>query len=140
MNWLFRILHLLFGGTFVYAGVLKAMDPGLFLLDIRSFDILPDPFAAFLAMGLPWLEIFAGLAVITSILRPGGLLVLNGLLLTFLGAILLSWYRGIDIRCGCFGSPDATSNYIELLVRDGILLLLGTILMIRSSRANQAKS
>ena len=140
MNWLFRILHLLFGGTFVYAGVLKAMDPGLFLLDIRSFDILPDPYAAFLAMGLPWLEILAGLAVVTSILRPGGLLVLNGLLLTFLGAILLSWYRGIDIRCGCFGSPDATSNYIELLIRDGILLLLGTILMIRSSRANKAKS
>lgn len=140
MNWLFRILHLLFGGTFVYAGVLKAMDPGLFLLDIRSFDILPDPYAAFLAMGLPWLEILAGLAVVTSILRPGGLLVLNGLLLSFLGAILLSWYRGIDIRCGCFGSPDATSNYIELLIRDGILLLLGTILMIRSSRANKAKS
>lgn len=140
MNWLFRILHLLFGGTFVYAGVLKAMDPGLFLLDIRSFDILPDPYAAFLAMGLPWLEILAGLAVVTSILRPGGLLVLNGLLLSFLGAILLSWYRGIDIRCGCFGSPDVTSNYIELLIRDGILLLLDTILMIRSSRANKAKS
>ena len=113
--WLLRFLHLLFGGVFVYAGVLKALDPGLFLLDVRSFDLLPDPCAAWLAMGLPWLEILAGLAVITSFFRPGGLLILNGLLL----------------RCGCFGSSDAVSNYVELIVRDLALLALGLFLMLR---------
>ena len=66
-------LHLLFGGVLVYAGAVKAWDPAAFLLDIRSFELLPDPWAAWLAMSLPWLEIFAGLAVIISCLGLFGL-------------------------------------------------------------------
>ena len=126
-----KLLHLVFGGVFVYAGVLKAWNPQTFLDDVRSFDLLGDPWAAWLAMGLPWLEIFAGLAVITGVLRRGGLLVLNGALVGFLGAIALSWYRGIDIRCGCFGSAEASSNYLELIVRDVLLLALGLWLFLR---------
>jgi len=124
--WRSRILHLVFGGVFLYAGLVKARSPMVFLDDIRSFDMLPDPYAALVAMFLPWLEIFAGLAVISGVFRRGGLLLLNASLLVFLAAILISWYRGIDIRCGCFGgSGDATSNYIELIVRDFFLLALG---------------
>jgi putative oxidoreductase len=119
------ILHLLFGGVFVYAGAIKAWDPAAFLLDIRSFELLPDPWAAWLAMGLPWLEIFAGLAVMSGLLRSGGLLLLNGCLLVFLVAILSAWARGLDIRCGCFGNGDSQSEYVELLVRDLVLLALG---------------
>lgn len=126
MIWLNRILHLVFGGVFVYAGRAKAKEPIAFLDDIRSFEMLPDPYAAMLAMFLPWLEIFAGLAVISWVFRRGGLLLLNVSLLIFLGAIGIAWYRGIDIRCGCFGSSGgATSNYIELIIRDLVLLALG---------------
>lgn len=117
-------LHLLFGGVFVYAGAVKAWDPAAFLLDIRSFELLPDPWAAWLAMSLPWLEIFAGLAVMTGLLRAGGLLLLNACLLGFLAAILIAWARGLDIRCGCFGS-GGSSEYAELVVRDLALLGLG---------------
>lgn len=130
MTWLSRILHLIFGGVFVYAGALKALDPIRFLADVRSFELLPDPFAACVAMFLPWLEIFCGLAVITGCLRKGGLALLNLSLVAFLIAILVSWYRGIDIRCGCFGDKgDASSNYVELIVRDVVLLALGIALM-----------
>lgn len=129
------LLHLIFGGIFIYAGALKAQDPAAFVMDVRSFDLLLDPYAAWAAMGLPWLEIFAGLAVVTGVLRKGGLLVLNVSLLVFLAAIGISWYRGIDIQCGCFGSSDATSNYVELMVRDLVLLALGGYLMMRRKRA-----
>ena len=128
------ILHLLFGGVFVYAGALKAADPGIFVMDVRSFDLLPDPYAAWLAMFLPWLEIFSGLAVISGLFRKGGLLVLNASLVAFLIAIGLSWYRGIDIQCGCFGSSDASGNHLELIVRDVLLLALGLYLQGRGSR------
>lgn len=124
-------LHLLFGGVFVYAGYQKALDPALFVMDVRSFNVLPDPYAAWVAMGLPWLEILAGLAVITGIFRRGGLLVLNASLLVFLIAIGQAWYRGIDIQCGCFGSDHATGNYVELIVRDLVLLVLGGYLVLR---------
>jgi putative oxidoreductase len=135
MLWLLRLLHLTFGGVFVYAGVLKVLDPARFLMDVRSFELVPDPYAAWLAMFLPWLEIFCGLAVISGCLRKGGLMILNGALIVFLFAILLSWYRGIDIRCGCFGdSGDASSNYVELIVRDVALMAIGiTAMFLRPS-------
>jgi putative oxidoreductase len=120
------ILHLVFGGVFVWAGAMKVWNPMVFLDDVRSFALLPDPYAAMLALFLPWLEIYAGLAVMTGALRKGGLLVLNGSLLVFLAAIVIAWVRGTDIRCGCFGGDgDASSNYLELLVRDLALLALG---------------
>ena len=122
------LLHFFFGGVFVYAGILKVMDPLSFLDDIRSFDLLGDPWAAWLAMGLPWLEILAGLAVMSGVLRSGGLLILDGSLVIFLAAISLSWWSGIDIRCGCFGHADATSNYYDLILRDLLLLIAGVVL------------
>lgn len=122
------LLHFFFGGVFVYAGLLKVADPMSFLDDIRSFDLLGDPWAAWLAMGLPWLEILAGLAVMSGFLRPGGMLILNGSLVVFLIAICLAWWRGIDIRCGCFGHSDATSSYRDLILRDVLLLLAGIVL------------
>ena len=125
MKWLRLFLHLLFGGVFVYAGALKAWDPAAFVMDVRSFELLRDPLAAWLAMGLPWLEIFAGLAVMSGPLRAGGLLILNVTLVGFLIAILSAWARGLDIQCGCFGGGAGTTDYVELLVRDVVLLALG---------------
>ena len=126
-----RVLAVLFGGTFIYAGVVKASDPGLFLIDIRSYDmpIMHDPHAAWLAISLPWLEIFAGLAVVTGVFRSSGLLILNGLLIVFFFAIGSAWHRGINIKCGCFGQtgPDVIANYTWLFTRDGILLALGLV-------------
>lgn len=120
-----RLLCLVFGSVFVYAGLLKARNPMTFLDDVRSFQLLLDPLAAWLALGLPWLEIFAGLAVITGVLRAGGLLTLNLLLVLFLAAILISWTRGLDLSCGCFGGDTAASDYPTLIIRDLALLALG---------------
>lgn len=138
------LLHFLFGGVFVYAGLLKVMDPIAFLDDIRSFDLLGDPWAAWLAMGLPWLEILAGLAVMSGMGRAGGMLILNGSLVVFLVAIGLSWHRGIDIRCGCFGHSDATSNYRDLILRDlilrDLLLLAAGFVLIWTGRQRRPAS
>lgn len=128
--WILRVLAVLFGGTFIYAGVVKASDPGLFLIDIRSYDmpIMHDPHAAWLAISLPWLEIFAGLAVVAGVFRSSGLLILNVLLVVFFFAIGSAWHRGINIKCGCFGGGgDAAANYTWLFTRDGLLLALGLV-------------
>ncbi len=139
-RWLHRIFALLFGGLFVYAGVQKLRDPMLFLSDVRSFDILPDPYAAFLALGLPWLEVFAGLAVISGVMRNGGLLLLNGALVVFCFALGSAWHRGINIQCGCFGGSAVNSNYIELFIRDGLLLALGLALLVVEWRCRNKSS
>ena len=129
-TWLRGVLNLAFGAVFIYAGVVKAWNPALFLADIRSFQMLPDPYAAWLALFLPWLEILAGIAVVTGLLRQGALLLLNLALLVFFVAIAWAWYRGIDIQCGCFGGgKDAAANYTWLFIRDTLLLAAGLVLL-----------
>ena len=141
MNLLRRLLALVFGGVFVYAGALKLRDPGLFLIDIRSFDMLPDPYAAWLALVLPWIEILSGLAVITGVFRKGGLLLLNLALVAFFIAIGIAKSRGLSIQCGCFGGQESGSSYVELFVRDGVLLSMGLILLwLNRSKPNPASS
>ena len=137
MQWLKRLLCLLFGGIFGYSGIMKLGDPGLFLVDIRGFDMLPDPFAAWLALLLPWIEIICGLAVISGLFRSGGLLVLNLSLVMFFGAIAYAQFRGLDIKCGCFGASQGVSNYLELYIRDGVLLLVGAALLLTVNKKSE---
>ena len=128
MNVLNLLLRLAFGGLFVYAGGVKLLDPlGLvsFTDDIRAFHILPDPWVGWLAMTLPWFEIFCGIAVIVGPLRQGGLVLLNLCLLVFLGALISAWVRGLDVSCGCFGHADAHASLLEMILRDLGLLVVG---------------
>lgn len=139
--WVHRVLAFAFGGVFIYAGVLKAWNPTLFLADVRSFQLLPDPLAAWLALALPWMEILAGAAVITGLARQGGLLLLNLALVAFFIAIASAWWRGIDIQCGCFGGgKDAAANYTWLFIRDLLLLAAGLALMWLENRRLSSRS
>ncbi len=124
------ILRVLLGALFVYTGTLKAMDPISFLDSIRTFHILPDPYAAWLAMGLPWLEILAGVALVMGILLEGGLALITGMLAVFLWALIYSWQRGLDIDCGCFGKEDADAGYWDKILRDIALLMVAMGLII----------
>jgi putative oxidoreductase len=124
-RWLLEFLAWAFGGIFIYSGWLKVQDPAKFLVSVRSFHILPDPFAAWLALGLPWLEILAGLAVFTGWLRRGGLLLLNASLVVFAIALLTALARDLDIECGCFGAGHGTTSIRDALSRDAVLLLAG---------------
>jgi len=123
--WLREVLAWVFGLVFIWSGWTKAQEPAQFLASVRSFHILPDPFAAWLALALPWLEIFAGLAVITGWLRQGGLLLLNVSLVVFAIALTSAWVRGLDIECGCFGSGKGTTTIADALLRDAALLVAG---------------
>lgn len=129
LHWM---LCFIFGAVFIFAGAVKVWEPQLFLVAIRGFRILPDPFAAWVALGLPWLEIFCGLAVMSGFLRRGGLLLLNLCLVVFLAAIIFARSRGLDVECGCFGSALKTSMAVELVI-DLVLLAIGASLMRRQS-------
>jgi putative oxidoreductase len=56
-------------------------------------------------------------------------MILNASMVIFLIAITIAWWRGIDIRCGCFGHTDATTSYRDLIVRDLLLLATGIALV-----------
>jgi putative oxidoreductase len=109
-------------GVFLWAGVVKAWDPQAFLFDVRSFQLVPDPWAAILAMGLPWLEIVCALAILLGPARRGALVILSGCLGVFIAALAWSWHRGLNVTCGCFGHGTDALSYPRMLTVRAVFL------------------
>jgi putative oxidoreductase len=108
-----RILGLILGGIFIYAGALKVLDPVQFGLDIDNYKMLPWFVSVRLAFYLPWLEILCGLALIFRFLYCGGLSILAVLVLVFIGVTVAAKARGLDITCGCFGHASQHWSFAQ---------------------------
>ena len=121
-NVLWRIVALIIGGIFIYAGVIKALDPVAFANDIDNYKILPWPLVVRLAFYLPWLELLCGLALILRFFYRGGLFILTGLTFVFIAASVIAKVRGLDITCGCFGHASKNWNFSGHLALDLAIL------------------
>jgi hypothetical protein len=130
-----RIVDVVVGGIFVYAGLLKVVDPVQFGLDIDNYKMLPWFLSVRLAFFLPWLEMLCGLALIFHFLYRGGLLVLTALIVVFIGATVVAKTRGLDITCGCFGHASQHWSFAQHLATDlGIFFALAVLLGIELIR------
>jgi uncharacterized membrane protein YphA (DoxX/SURF4 family) len=131
ISWLASpLLSLLFrwclGVIFVYAGLVKIVDPPGFAHALYNYHILPAWMINPLAICLPWIEVLAGASLLVGIMISGGALVVSGMLAVFAVAIVASLIRGLGVACGCF-STSATAEPITWLaiVRDLLLLGMG---------------
>jgi putative oxidoreductase len=122
---IWRIVDLIIGGLFIYAGVLKALDPVQFAHDIDHYKILPWTVGVGLAFYLPWLEILSGLALIFRLFYRGALSILTVLVVVFLAATIAAKARGLDITCGCFGHASQNWSFPAHLALD--LAILGAL-------------
>jgi uncharacterized membrane protein YphA (DoxX/SURF4 family) len=137
----FPLLGRLFlGGLLIYAGFTKLFIPGmnphppigvalaLFATQIDSFQLLPPWAVTRLAHTLPFVEIALGiLLVIGWQLRIWASLA-SVLLLGFLGVVIRSYARGLQINCGCFGPGEALT--IKTVLRDGALVAVSLLLTV----------
>lgn len=148
-NIAWRIIDILVGGIFIFAGLSKVVDlehfhvgdikhfqladPAVFAGDIDNYKILPWTFCVGLAFYLPWLEIFCGLALIFRLLYHGALSILITLVGVFVVATGGAKMRGLDITCGCFGHASKNWSFSTHLALD-LLLLASVILLMRVAR------
>jgi len=123
-----RLVGIVIGGLFVYAGVVKIIEPIEFARDIDNYKMFPWQFNVWLALYLPWLEIFCGLALITRVLYRGSVFILTGLMLLFIIASIVAKARGLDVSCGCFGHASKYLNFSWHMVLD-IALLIGLVVL-----------
>ena len=123
-----QVIAILIGALFIYAGAVKIIDPVEFARDIDNYKMLPWRVAVWLALYLPWLEIFCGLALITRILYRGSVFIVTGLISLFIIASIVAKARGLDVSCGCFGHASQHLNFSWHLVLD--FLLLGGLLFL----------
>ena len=139
-NLFWRVLAVLLGGLFVYAGAIKIVDPMHFAIDIDNYKMLPWAVSVRLAFYLPWLEILCGVAVIFRLLYRGGLSILTALIAIFTIASIIAKGRGLDISCGCFGEASKYLSFSWHLALDLVLLALLFLLLLNSrylARAEQ---
>src|SRR6202790_794549 len=119
---IWRVLDFIVGALFIYAGVLKVLDPTQFAVDIDNYKTVPWFIGVRLAFYLPWLEILCGLALITRRLYRGGLSILTALTSIFILATIVAKARGLDITCGCFGHASKYLNFAGHLALDFAIL------------------
>lgn len=125
--------------VFVYAGVVKALDPAAFGLAIDHYRLLPHPLAAIVAVYLPWVEIMGGASLFWPRVRLGALLLLLGLCLVFCAAVASALARGLDISCGCFGNGWESRPSLGLsLLRSMFLALIAWWLWWRATAVQGA--
>jgi uncharacterized membrane protein YphA (DoxX/SURF4 family) len=94
--------------VFLISGLAKIGDQGAFALQLHNFRMMPIWSENLMAMTLPWIELVAGLCLVSSIRPRAGAAVATLLSVVFLIAVGVAMARGLDIECGCFGTADAT--------------------------------
>ncbi|MCG8600112.1 MAG: DoxX family membrane protein [Verrucomicrobiales bacterium] len=129
-NAVWTIVALVIGALFIWSGIAKLKDPISFADSVRNFRIVGDPVAPAVALFLPFVEIFAGVALMSIRFAKGGAFVITGLMVVFTLLIGISWFRGLDITCGCFGDNDIV-NYPVKMTQNVFLLVVGFALWLK---------
>ena len=130
--------RLVVGGVFIWAGLSKIFDPLGFAQNIANYRIFSQSVSLFLALILPWIEVICGLLLVMGIFRETASFILSGSLVVFLGLIIVTLIRGLDIDCGCFGSLSRSVDY-KLLLMDCVLLFFSLNIFLSQYSAKKRK-
>jgi uncharacterized membrane protein YphA (DoxX/SURF4 family) len=122
--------------VFLYTGVTKLLDLSAFEQSIRDYGILLPGTEMAAAWCLVVLEIVAALGVLFGI--RGGLMLMVGLLVLFVGALSYGLWLGLDIDCGCLGFGVSHGLGTALFI-DVCLLICCTLLHSCNTKAIVSK-
>jgi uncharacterized membrane protein YphA (DoxX/SURF4 family) len=121
-------LRLILGAVFIYAAYTKLRQSWLlFALSIDSYQLLPEWAVLAVARTLPWFELALGVLLIAGVALRVLSVAATAILGLFFGVMLMSYFRGASIDCGCFGVGEALS--VKTLARDGLLLMAALTLV-----------
>ncbi len=128
------LARLVLGGLFIYASLDKIAQPLQFAKVVESYKILPLSLVTLPALILPWVELFAGISLVSGIAVRSAAMVLSALLVFFIFALGINALRGITtISCGCFSNSIGDSeNIYVLIVRDLLILVPGLVIVLFS--------
>lgn len=129
-------------GLYDFAGPAAALGlPPMALQDIEKFAGsvngfklgLPEPAVLAVAYVVPYMELFAGLALVLGWCARAAGLVVALLMAVFIAGIASLMWRGLDLDCTCFGAikmfctgPMGACH----LVRNGVFALAGLTIWI----------
>jgi uncharacterized membrane protein YphA (DoxX/SURF4 family) len=142
MTTLFRIFHWLcrfvLAGIFIYSGCIKLEAPLQFAAAIAGYKLVPDSMISPLADYLPWLEIALGALLLIGWRIRYVAIGASVLLLGFIAILTITYMRGIDAECGCFGFGDRIS--LRTIARDALILLPALFLVFETRLRRTTKT
>jgi len=126
LAWISRIV---LAAIFVYSGYTKIQAELQFAGAIAGYKLLPDSMILPVATWLPWLEVALGLLLLSSWKTRWVAGFASGLLAFFIVVLTVTWLRGIEANCGCFGIGEKISPLT--IGRDGLFLIPALFLTFR---------
>jgi putative oxidoreductase len=132
-------VRILLGAIFIYAALLKIVDPVAFAGSVAAYKILPY-FASYLtAAVLPFVELTCGLLLVCGYRVRGGALIIGAMNLVFMIALSTAILRGLDIDCGCFKQGGAKTTPWTALLRDAVFLAMTVfVLKVEARKSNDS--
>jgi putative oxidoreductase len=127
-SWVILLIRWIVGGAFIFAGVLKIVDPAQFSTSIANYRVLPHELNNLVAITLPWVEVIAGLALVGGLWPRSAAFVITGMTAMFAVLIVSALVRGLNITCGCFGTVGGTNVGLQNLAIDSTLLVMAGFL------------
>lgn len=131
-SWVEFIIRWCLGLIFIYASFHKIADPAGFAKIIYGYSLFPGEIINLLAIVLPFIELVAGIALVSGFWPRSAAIIINGMLAAFMIAIAINLIRGHEFDCGCF-SPGSNGQLLtgeQLLVRDIVWFSLGLFIIV----------
>lgn len=121
-------IRLVIGGVFIYAGFNKLIDPKAFARAISQYDLVPEILLPVVAIGLPALELLAGIGLIFNI--RGSLTLILSLLVIFSSVLGFGIFNNLDIDCGCFTPEEIVGqNSLKLAFYRDLMMIAASLYM-----------
>jgi uncharacterized membrane protein YphA (DoxX/SURF4 family) len=128
-QWLLVACRWFCGGVFLYASMDKLGEAARFTLAIREYHILPMALEPLAGAVVPWLEFFAGAALLMGLRWRGAALVYCGMMLTYSLALGWNMAMGVEMNCGCFSLDSVEKATWWTVGRDIALLIPGLVVL-----------
>ncbi len=121
------IARFVVGGVFLYAGIIKVQAQLQFAATIESYRLVPTMLIPWVISVLPWVEIVVGALLLVGWKSRWFGAVAALLLVTFILVMGITYARGIEADCGCFGPGERIS--LVTLVREVLFLIPAAFLV-----------
>ena len=115
-------------GFFLYAayGKIGPINARQFAVQISNYKILDEAFVNIPAIILPFVEVFAAIALLFPKSRIAGAVIIGGLLLFFIVAVYYAAiHLGLSIDCGCTGKGGSKAGWNVIGRNVGLLISTG---------------
>jgi uncharacterized membrane protein YphA (DoxX/SURF4 family) len=125
-----RLVRIGLGLVFLYAGVIKIIDPVAFAGSLAAYKIMPYALNYLVAAVLPWIEAVCGLLLVIGYRVRAASFIVIAMNMVFIVALGSTIVRGLDVDCGCFRQGGEKTPAWMAILRD-VLFLAAAFLLVR---------